>query len=144
MIRTNNVFTMKTILLSFLFMLFGFIRCSRKRNFLLPSSKPPEFMDSKKMLMSNIIKDLNEEAPIRCLHYVIDSDIHDSAQIIPRPEIQSSEFSVPIKIVDYRKIRSRKVSLLLCHQVQFFQLQHWDNDWVFPFYHWIIHLGENK
>ena len=67
-----------------------------------------EFMHSKKTLMFKIIEDLKEEGPIRCFHYVIDSDSHVITHMIPKRRSKSlkpPEVPVPIKIVDYRQIR---------------------------------------
>ena len=67
-----------------------------------------EFTYSKMTLMFKIIEDLKEEGPIRCFHYVIDSDSHVVTHMIPRWSSKGQkppEVSVPIKIVDYRQIR---------------------------------------
>ena len=77
----------------------------------IPSNKQKEFMDSKEMLMLEIIKDLKEDAQISCLHYVIDSDSHVFTPLTQRPKRskrpsrEDSAPSIPIKIVDYRKMR---------------------------------------
>ena len=67
-----------------------------------------EFTYSKKTLMFKIIEDLKEEGPIRCFHYVIDSDSHVITHMIPKRRSKGPkppEVPVPIKIVDYRQIR---------------------------------------
>ena len=79
----------------------------------IPSNKQKEFMDSKELLMLEIIKDLKEDSQISCLHYVIDSDSHVFTPLTQRqrpkrskwPSREDSAPSVPIKIVDYRKMR---------------------------------------
>ena len=72
-----------------------------------------EFTYSKKTLMFKIIEDLKEEGPIRCFHYVIDSDSHVITHMIPKRRSKGPkppEVPVPIKIVDYRKIRFKLLS----------------------------------
>ena len=103
-------FEMKIILLSHIvFIFFELVRS--KGGIFFPSKKPTEFMDSKEMLMLEIIKDLQEDAKITCLHYVIDSDSHQFTHLTQRPKRskrlakEDSASSIPIKIVDYRKMR---------------------------------------
>ena len=97
----------------------------QKNDLFLPSAvkgKSRIFISSKKSLIFKIIEDLKEEGPVRCFHYVIDSDSHVITHMIPkrksnrsrspmlklkpqRPPYPDSEVPVPIKIVDYRKMR---------------------------------------
>ena len=121
----RKLFTMKILFWSHLVStLFGSITSANR--FLLPSAvkgKSRRFMDSKKSLMFKIMEDIKEEGPIRCFHYVIDSDSHVITHMIPErrserlnrssipdlrpqgPPHPNSELPVPLKIVDYRKIR---------------------------------------
>ena len=121
----------------------------------LPSAVKGEsriYISSKKSLIFKIIEDLKEEGPVRCFHYVIDSDSHVITHMIPkrrsnssispmlnsktqRPPYPDSELPVPIKIVDYRKIRLN----FLNHYKNFdylqfiLQLQYYD--WVSLLHH---------
>ena len=83
---------------------------------LLPSAvkgKSRIFVDSKKSLIFKIIEDLKKEGPVRCFHYVIDYESHVITHMIPKRSSKrsrshthsDSELPVPLKIVDYRKIR---------------------------------------
>ena len=103
---------MKILLFSHLVcILLGSITCKGQFHKLLPkkvAGKSREFTYSKKTLMFKIIEDLKEEGPIRCFHYVIDSDSHVITHMIPKHRSNGPkppEVPVPIKIVDYRQIR---------------------------------------
>ena len=120
----RKLFTMKILLWSHLVcILLGSVTSAN--HLFLPTAvkgKSRRFMDSKKSLIFKIIKDLQEEGPVRCFHYVIDSDGHVITHMIPKrrpprprspmsklkpkgPPLPDSELPVPLKIVDYRKIR---------------------------------------
>ena len=120
----RKLFTMKILLWSHLVcMLLG--SATSTNHLFLPRAvkgKSKIFMSSKKSLIFKIIEDQKEEGPVRCIHYVIDSDGHVITHMIPKrrpprpraplsqfkhkgPPHPDSELPVPIKIVDYRKIR---------------------------------------
>ena len=109
----RKLFTMKILLFSHLVcILLGSITSNiHTLHNLLPkkvAGKSREFTYSKKTLMFKIIEDLKEEGPIRCFHYVIDSDSHVITHMIPKRRSNGPkplEVPVPIKIADYRQIR---------------------------------------